>query len=545
MWKYLCALFLFVVVILVIGFVRNTYSGRLNNPLHTELQLAANFGELRPDHFHMGLDIRTGGKEDLPVYAIEDGWISRVIIEPGGYGKAIFITHNNGITSLYAHLNRYDEVMEKYIHDQQYKTKSWQQDLSFPSGKLTVMKGQLIAFSGNTGHSEGPHLHFELRDTKTGNNLNPALHGLVVKDHTPPSIIGLYWYDRRYSTYEKGPIAVPAKRKIVKVTSPLISLGIRTEDRIDDSRFRYGIYRTQVWMDDALIHDVSMDNFSDSDSRYVNACIDYSTRITKGQNILHLSRLPGNQLPVFGKMNGLIRLNDNSSHEIKIRVSDIAGNSTDMQFEIQKGSIDTVVRKSNEKLLIPGQTNMINGTNAVVHFRKNSFYDSVFFVLKETAGKNVLAASPRITLHNPTVPVHERYTVSIKSKINDALRKRTVMQFTGFKKKSIVKGIWDGNSMRASFDELGSVQLLSDTIAPEIKFEQAEKKLVIAASDNLGEIADFHAELDGQWILFAQKGNAFTYEFDEYCKPGKHRLFVRVTDVAGNISQQQFSFTAE
>jgi Membrane proteins related to metalloendopeptidases len=194
----------------------------------------------------MGLDIRTGGEENQPVYSVEDGYISRVKIEPGGYGKAIFVTHTNGLTSLYAHLNRYAGKIEEYITARQYKTKSWQQDVSFSPGQYPVRKDELIAYSGNTGHSEGPHVHFELRDTKTGNHLNPALYGFEVRDNTPPEIVGLYWYDRRYSTYENDPFAIDivgskgeykSRRKTVKVTSPLISLGIHADDKVEGSRF--------------------------------------------------------------------------------------------------------------------------------------------------------------------------------------------------------------------------------------------------------------------------------------------------------------------
>lgn len=565
MWKYLSTLIFIVLVIMIIGFVRNNYYRRIKNPLHTELQLAANFGELRPDHFHMGLDIRTAGKEDLPVYAIEDGYISRIRIEAGGYGKAVFITHGNGFTSLYAHLNNYTDALEKYIIAQQYKSRRWQQDISFSPGQFRVSKGDLIAYSGNTGHSEGPHLHFELRDTKTGNNLNPALYGFVVKDHTPPSILGLYWYDRRYSTYEKGPTAIDitgrkgeynTKRKIVKVTSPLISLGIRTEDRVDDSRFKYGVFRMQVWMDKQLIHDAAMDNFSDSDSRYINACIDYSARITRGQYIQHLSRLPGNRLPVFGNNNnGLIKLPDNSQHDLLIRVTDIAGNSTDLKFVLQKGSIDPV-RHADARLLLPGQENIVNGNYAVVRFGSGSFYDSVPFVLKEEFTAEKYAASPRISLHNPTVPVHEPYTVNIKTSLKPGsnLRSKTVMQLTGFKNKMVVKGVWEGNSMRGSFNELGKLQLFVDTISPvpstsgwddhEI-FTGEKRSISILANDNMGEIASFEGTIDGRWVLFEQKGNLFTYVFDEHCRPGRHGLNIKITDEAGNKVEKQYSFTRQ
>ena len=193
MWKYFSALIFVLVVVLAIGFMRNNYHKNIKSPLHTELQLAANFGEIRPDHFHMGLDIRTNGKENMPVYAIEEGYISFVKIEPSGYGKAIFLNHPDGRTSVYAHLNQFTDTLESFVRRKQYATQSWQQDIRCSTDAFLVKKGELIAYSGNTGRSEGPHLHFELRDTRTGKNLNPALYGFSVTDHTAPVIQGLYW----------------------------------------------------------------------------------------------------------------------------------------------------------------------------------------------------------------------------------------------------------------------------------------------------------------------------------------------------------------
>ena len=209
MRKYFSVVIFVVLVVLIIGFVRNNYYRNIKSPLHTELQLAASFGEIRPDHFHMGLDIRTNGKENMPVYAVEDGFISHVKIEPCGIWKSrVSCNHTDGRTSVYAHLNRFTEQWKNLYGNSNMPRKAGRRISFVQTDAFLVRKGELIAYSGNTGRSEGPHLHFELRDTKTGKNLNPALYGFTVDDNTAPSIQGLYWYDRRYSTYEKGPTAI-------------------------------------------------------------------------------------------------------------------------------------------------------------------------------------------------------------------------------------------------------------------------------------------------------------------------------------------------
>ena len=567
MWKYFSTLILLVLVILVIGFVRNNYYRNINNPLHTDLQLAANFGELRPDHFHMGLDIRTNGKENLPVYAIEEGYISLVKIELDGYGKAIFLDHPDGKTSVYAHLNRFNDSLEAFVRRQQYATKAWQQEITCPSAAFPVKRGELIGYSGNTGRSEGPHLHFELRDTRTGKNLNPALYGYSVTDHTAPVIQGLYWYDRRYSTYERGPTPIAlmgekgdyrSKKQIVKVSSPVVSLGIRADDRVDDSRFRYGIYRAQVWLDDLLIHEFALNNFSGSESRYVNACIDYSNSVRSGLVIQHLSRLPGNLLPVYKGGDGLIHLKDTLQHRVHIRISDVAGNDTDLRFVLKHSNYDPVEHDLAPvaRMLKPGQSHVVINEHVEAQFDKNAFYDIVPFALQVQKDNRKDAASALIRLHKPIVPVHSRYLVKIKTRLKpgDPLRRKSVIQLAGFKHKTVIKGVWDGNYLQGRFDELGTVQVLIDTIAPVVELSGSNdgitlpedaRSISISVKDNLSEAFLLSAELDGRWVLFEQKGSVFTHFFDENCKTGKHILKIIVSDVAGNVTSTRYKFVKQ
>src|SRR6478672_10051233 len=206
--------------------------GYFRNPLGIPIQLVANFGELRPNHFHMGLDIRTQGRENLPVFAAADGYISRIKIEKYGYGRAIYINHSNGYTTLYAHLNSFYDALEQYVKSKQYKDEKWEQDIELPANLFPVVKGQFIANSGNTGGSAGPHLHFEIRDTKTENNLDPLLFGMPLQDNIPPIVYGLFWYDRRFSAYTVLPQAISIVKKngvytsaapVVKVGSPIVS----------------------------------------------------------------------------------------------------------------------------------------------------------------------------------------------------------------------------------------------------------------------------------------------------------------------------------
>jgi len=554
------------------------------------LQLAANFGELRPDHFHMGLDIRTKGREDLPVYAVEDGYVSHISVGQYGMGRALYIIHPDGYTTVYGHLNSFADEMEKFVHQQQYASQSWEQELSPSPDRFPVRQGQFIAYSGNTGASQAPHLHFEVRDTRTGRNLNPLLTGIRIRDELPPVINGLYWYDRRYSTYQvrARKVAITgrdgryqATGGILKLNSPFVSLGISTADKSDNKSRLSGIFHAAVWLDGKLIYAFSLRNLSYSDSHYLNACIDYSKWIRSGMLIQHLSILPGNHIPIFDSTgtDGVIHLTDNRTHAIRIKVSDVYGNASTLDLPVilntpvtpdkipsndAPAHLDSSCAISgnaplppeNVHMLLPGRENNVAGPDVQVQFSRLAFYDKVPLMLLDERPAVANGASARIRLHDATVPVHDRYRVRVRTILRkgNPLRSKVIMQLLCGDSQRISKGTWQGDWMEGGFDRLGTIQLLIDTIPPAVElsgwndgqiFVSDTRTLAIQCNDNLGVIASFRAELDGHWLLFARKGNNFTYIFDEYCPAGRHRLTVTVKDVAGNVARKSFNLVKE
>jgi len=534
------------------------------NPLDIPIQLVANFGELRPNHFHMGLDIRTQGRENLPVHAAADGYISRIKIEKYGYGNAIYINHTNGYTTLYAHLNNFYPALAEYIKTKQYNEQKWAQDFELPAGLFVVKKGQFIAYSGNTGGSAGPHLHFEIRDTKTGDNLNPLLFGFNIADKQPPVIKGLYWYDRRYSTYLIPGKQIPVTKKngsyssinkVVRVNSPLVSFGISSEDISNSSGFNLGIFSAELFMDDSLINAFTLSNFSYTDTRYVNACIDYTKLIKEKKYVQYLAILPGNKVDIFSQAgNGLIILTDTLQHVIKINIKDAYDNLVTLNFIDQlNGPLNESTFPANVQALLPGQENIVTGNNVKAWFSKNAFYDVIPFVLKENENTEKNSASEDVGLYNYTVPVHDSFTIKLKTTLsgNNPLRKNVVMQLTSGSDKQTMKGQWTGDWMTARFNVFGNVQLLIDTVPPTItpvawkngSLLTAAKTLVLKCKDDLTKIDSFRAELDGHWLLFAARGDNFIYTFDEHCHRGPHTLTVFVADLAGNMTSKTYTFT--
>ena len=403
--------------------------GYFRNPLDFPMSLAANFGELRPNHYHMGLDIRTQHRENQPVHAAADGYVARVEIEPAGFGQAIYIRHPNGYTTVYGHLNQFFPALAAYVHQQQYRLQSWQVDLTLPPGLFPVRKGDFIAYSGNTGGSQGPHLHFEIRRTDGDINLNPLLFGLPVPDRTPPTLLRLAWYDRNEGIYEQSPHILPKFPTLLIVPTSRISFALSTFDTQSGSANPNGIYEADLYVDHLPVIGFQMNNISYDDTRNVNAHIDYKTRETGGpflQQLFFLSGYPppsiyravvaahpssggvsteavaGSTVDPAGQphaANGVLRLDDGRIHDVRIAVKDTYGNSSELRFRVQyrpqpaaaAGSTTTPAAPSNAATSLPAavttpaagkkfEPGMIDGLetpDCAFYLGERSLYDSV------------------------------------------------------------------------------------------------------------------------------------------------------------------------
>lgn len=529
------------------------------NPMGFPIQLAANFGELRTNHYHMGLDIRTQQVENKPVFAAADGYISRVYISPGGYGNMLMVAHPNGTSTLYAHLNRFYDQLTKYVTEQQYKSKSWVQDLTIPAGMFPVSKGQQIALSGNTGGSEGPHLHFEIRDSKTGNHYNPQLMGIEIPDNIPPIVNGFYWYDRRYSTYQVGANNIVLGKSgndystgLVRVSTPMVGLGLVARDKSSNSPFYYGIYSAQVFVDGKQVFQFRLNDFDNAQSRYVNAGTDYKRMAQGGSKVQYLFVLPGNKLKIFDGTigDGTINLTDTLPHNILVKVADAKGNLTNIKSRVQ--FVPALEKEQNLPTgnfqALPNKSGRFQTTNAVFSYTENAFYDIVPFRMSESAAASNSQVSPTINVGESYIPVHDAYTISINYQGNSSLKDRIVLQLKSGSFSAIAKGTWNGNRLSGKFNRLGKVALVLDTVAPTIipvnvkdnMVLSANGRLIVRVNDNLSGIESFVGTVDGNWLLFSRRGNTFTYENDERFPLGEHTVEFTAMDVAGNQSVKQF-----
>ena len=544
-------------------------------PVQAKIALAANFGELRPNHYHMGLDCKTDQKQNVNVVAAADGYVAHVRIEPAGFGRAIYINHPNGLTTLYGHLNDFFPELEKYVKEQQYKMESWLVFLDIPPDLFPVKQGQFIAFSGNTGGSQGPHLHFEIRDTKTDKVFNPSLFGFPIPDNVPPTLIRLAVYDRRISTYSQTPKLYVLKKinarlndavgqgkyipasPIIITNTDRVSFGISAVDKYTGSYNPNGIYEAVLYNDDEPVVGFQLDNISYDETRYLNAHIDHKLRASGGPFVEHLSRLPGYPEGVYKDFSGdgIINLEDDSVHQIKAEVKDAYDNISLLQFSIKRGYINE--NKYNQDLseqkFSPGFVNVFEREDIQVILGEKDLYDSINFVYAKKTSITPQAVSALHIVHTALVPVHGYYTIRLKTdrSLQNIDDDKIIMQRTWGSKMDVVKPNKEGEWFTGKFREFGNFQLLVDNVPPVISPVgirdnanlSRSSQIIFTVTDNMKEIKNFRAELDGKWLRFTNdKGRSFIYKFDEMCLPGNHELKVSVEDEAGNVATKIFHF---
>lgn len=544
--------------------VKNYPKGYFIYPVRAKIGLAANFGELRPNHYHMGLDNRTEQRQNLPVVAAADGYIAKVRIEPAGFGRALYVNHPNGLTTLYAHLNDFSPGLDKYVKEQQYKQESWRVLLDIPPHLFPVQQGQFIAYSGNTGGSQGPHLHFEIRNTKTDKVLNPSLFRFPIPDNVPPTIMRLAVYDRRLSTYSQTPRLFPLKKTngIYTLTSPLIantdmiSFAISAVDRYTGSANPNGIYEATVYYDDMAMAGFQLDNISYDETRYMNAHIDHKLKLSGGPYVEHLSRLPGYPAGVYKdfQSDGIVYLEDDSLHKIKAEVKDAYGNISLLQFAIKRGFVnESKYNYLPGEKFVPGYVNIFETEDIQLVLTENDLYDTVNFIYSKKNPVSSQAMSPLHVVHTAAVPVHGYFTIRLKADRDlQGAGDKIIMQRTWGSKTDVVKAEKEGEWLAGKFREFGNFQLLVDNIPPVISpvgIHQGanlsrSSQIIFTISDNHKKIKNFRAELDGKWLRFTNdKGRSFIYRFDEMCPPGEHELKISVEDEAGNVATKVFNFT--
>ncbi len=546
----------------------------LHPPLMIPMRLSGNFGEIRSNHFHSGIDIKTEGTTGHHVFAISEGYVSRIKVQANGYGKSIYLVHPDGTTSVYGHLDKYREDIAQYVNEVQYKRQSHKVDIYPDPDLFKVQRGAFIAYSGNSGGSFGPHLHFEVRNTTNQHPINTLKLGFDIEDHIAPKFLTLFLYATGEDGHvngngtkqsfdllrDQGIYTVPWGTRIEAAGA--IGLGVEVFDYLDGSANRCGVYTLEVYVDGRMTYSHVMDEFSFSETRYVNAHTDYGERIRSGMKVHRLYRLPNDKLRIYGQTenNGILKIPENGPVHVRIVATDVAGNSSELNFTIKGATSIPVADKTNKGVVIPmryNQANLYHNGTVKVKIPEGALYEDLGFRYGESEA-NHGALTPFYHIHDPETPVHKPYLLSVRAPwVPQALHEKLVLITYDEEEDEVFSagGIYKNGVVEASLREFGIYAVSLDTIAPEIVpvigsaygEQSGRKKLQFTVRDNLSGIEEYNGYIDNRWALFEYdpKNDLLTYRFDgeRVEKNQHHELELYVSDSQGNVNLLHTSFT--
>jgi hypothetical protein len=532
------------------------------SPLDIPLVLAGTFGELRSNHFHSGIDIKTQQRQGLPIFAIGDGTITRIKVSLYGYGKVLYVAHPNGYTSVYGHLQKFGPEIQEYVKKIQYKKKAYEIEVFPDYGELKLEKGQVIAYSGNTGGSSGPHLHFEVRSSITEKPTNPLLYGYEVRDATNPVLDKLFAYplskdaqvnqsaakiELNFSKQKDGTFLAD------KVTAAgAIGFGFLGYDRQDMAANKNGIYSVQLFVNGNLYVDYDFETFSFKETRYINTLVDYDHYGKYRQKIQQCFLTPGNKLNIYNeiKNEGKIAIKEGLSYSVELHLKDLKGNLTKAIIPVEGKRESIKIKKEvlkTDDYVIAKKPNNYDLGGAKVYFPSNTFYKDFYIDLKKD--------NDTVTIHNSRVPVNRNFTITFDtSKYSKEERKQLLIARLDKKLKPNYATTYKrGNIFTTKTKNLGTYTLVKDTIAPKVRAKNFKEKqwlnnysyLSLLISDDLSGVDTYSATLNGEWILmeYESKKNTLTYNFDDKILDQKQcKLVLVVTDNVGNSTTFTSSF---
>lgn len=561
------AIFFFTFLSYFVSGQTNEYSSPVKIPIY----LSGSFAELRSNHFHSGIDIKTQGVTGIPVFSVADGYISRIVVSPTGFGLALYINHPNGTTSVYGHLESFREDIAQYVKNIQYERKSFRVDLQVPQDRFSVKRDEFIARSGNSGSSGGPHLHFEIRDAQTEEPLNPLHYPFPVKDNTPPRIYSLmiaplneYGHVDNQAQKKTFPVVFAdgkyqlQNNTIIPVYG-MVGFAIQANDFFDGSNNRCGVYSIRMFWDGELYYSFRLDRFSFNETRYLNSHIDYEEYISNRKRFQKAWRDPGNQLRIYDyvRNNGQLRVTDGNIHLVRLELKDLHGNSSILEFKVESkaGQAERIETPFNQ-LLKYDQANRFRDENIRIEFPEETFYDDVKFTWKQIQASEKFLSDIHV-VHQNTVPLHSNARLSIKTeklKKHQQGKALLVTVDTLTQKISAAGGSFDNEWVTGNIRSFGNYAVALDTVPPRIVPLSVRDKSTITETsrirfritDDLSGIYEIVGTLDGKWALFEYdaKSNLITHSFDaERFELGKrHEFILKVTDNKGNESTYEASF---
>lgn len=536
-------------------------------PVKGVLRLSGTFGELRSNHFHSGIDIKGG--IGVPLYSVADGYISRIKIEGGGYGNALYITHPNGYTSVYGHMNEFIPEIETFVKSQQYANEQFDLDIELNSEQFPLKKGDKVGEMGTTGYSFGPHLHFEMRNTQTGAPINPLLFGYQVADDQRPRMhqLKVYALNEQLETQASEIYSLVSKHggygvrgDTILVDTDQAGFGLKVYDHMTGVSNWNGIYQLDVKLEDSLIYQFEMETFSFNESRYLNAHLDYAEQVTNKAYFNRCYRLPGNRLSIYNnpQEEGVIRLSAKRAKKVEMIASDVAGNKSYFVFWVkQKTEVSETAEGPPYNYFLPyNQESVIDNGSIRVYIPRGALYENCYLQYQLVTDRSDNVYSSVHKLHNAIFPIHQYYDLAIRPVVlPESLRDKAFIALCG---NNIVNygGEWENGMLKTQVRTFGDFCIMVDETPPTIipaNFKsnlRGVSRIDFTIRDNFatsGKAKDlqFRATIDGRWVLmkYDAKNDRISHYFDEALESGQHEFRLSLTDAMGNESVFERTFT--
>ncbi|MBX2903544.1 MAG: M23 family metallopeptidase [Chitinophagales bacterium] len=539
------------------------------SPVDIPVLLAGNYGEPRRLHFHTGLDIRTNQMEGLNIYAIADGYVSRINVSGGGYGKALYITHKNGYTSVYAHLQRFSDKIEKRLQQEQYAKESFSVDFSLNPSELPVTQSEIVALSGNTGGSAGPHLHFEIRDSLE-RPINPMLFGFNPKDNIKPIISFLKFYpqDERkfYSTgYRVRTVGSGGKYQVatgsVLLNADVVSLSVNAWDAMNGTGNQVGVYGMKLHVDGEKKFEFNMNRMAFSEKRCVLSHVDYPIFMNEGRRSFHKCFVdPANECPLYTDVvnRGIIDLSDGKPKKVYIEVYDFEGNTSTCEFTLQKSNTATTFKTQELKysqLLLPFQNNVFKTEEVTFSIPEKFLFDTIPFQYKQTATAEPSFFSAIHHLDKFTSMLFDFASLMIKATkpLPPGKENKAVVVWKNEFGSWVSKGgKYDGSFVNTKVREFGDYSIKIDTTPPRItpfnivpgRNMRPHKMVMFTIGDNLSGIKEFDTYIDDKWVIseYDAKRARLFHKLDLSMPHGQHEFKVVVVDERDNKATYTVKF---
>lgn len=540
------------------------------SPVNHPIRLSGTFGELRPNHFHAGIDIKTsnGGVGD-PLFSVADGYVARIKVQAGGYGNALYIKHPNGYTSVYAHLHKFSKELADFVKQKQYEQRSFSVDIYPDAGQFSFKKGDQIGQLGNSGSSQGPHLHFEIRDSRTQKPINPLLFGFQMADNRAPKMhqLKIYNLNDKRETLDTKVYNLTQVGRGYKVKGDTLTIGawragfgLKVYDHHDNVTNWNGIYKLEMRVDDQKVYDFDMETFSFNETRYLNAHIDYKDRITKKAYFNRCYTLPGNRLTIYNeKVNqGVVTLHKGKPSKITMIASDVDGNESMLEFWVKRGEVPTVQPETFNYALIQNEDNLIETDQLYLKVPRGALYENLYLKYSSSPENSAGYYSNVHHVHDYKTPVHRYFDLGIKptKTIPENLRNKAFVAYCDKDNRVFnCGGSWKNGRLQTKIRSLGDYCIMVDDIAPTItpvsfRYDmKGRSKMSFKITDNYptsgrAKGLSFKATVDGRWILLEHDGkkDLLTHHFDGRIKPGEHQLRLVVEDNRGNrkVFEKQF-----